>query len=330
MKKTIKSLLVTTGILSATLAAATFAYHETSKKLMKLALHRETPRENMMTNKGREILTGSKELSNILNSLMESSEKLEKSETELVEITSHDGIRLVGHLRPAKEPKRMIIAVHGWRSKWSTDFGAISDFYYNNGCTVLYVEQRAQGESGGDYMGFGLLERFDVYEWIKWADENNPNRLPIYLAGISMGASAVLMASSFDLPESICGIMADCGFTSPYAIWKHVAENNLHLPYSIYSNAINDYCKKNLQLAPDSYSCPEALKQCRVPVIFVHGTDDKFVPIEMTYENYKACASPKRLFIVPGAEHGTSYLVDREGYEETILEFWKDNDATIL
>ena len=85
-----------------------------------------------------------------------------------------------------------------------------------------------------------------------------------------------------------------------------------------------------MQIAPDAYSCPEALKSCRVPVIFVHGTDDKFVPVEMTYENYKACASPKKLFIVPGAEHGTSYLVDKAGYEEAMLEFWQDNDGVII
>lgn len=329
MKKTTKSLLAAGGILGAMAVAAGVAYKKTSKALMKLALHRDEPK-SPIGDKGREILTGSKELSEILNRMMESSAKLEECETEIVEITSHDGLKLVGHFRRAREPRRVIIAMHGWRSGWSMDFGAISDFYYENGCSVLYAEQRAQGESGGDYMGFGLLERYDCYEWVKWAEDNNSSRLPIYLAGISMGASTVLMTSSFDLPESVCGIIADCGFTSPHNIWKHVMENNLHIPYGIYSGTVKDFCEKNLQLAPDSYSCPEALKSCRVPVLFIHGTDDKFVPIEMTYENYKACASPKKLFVVPGAEHGMSYIVDREGYEETLREFWHDHDGLIL
>ena len=145
-----------------------------------------------------------------------------------------------------------------------------------------------------------------------------------------MGASTVLMTSSFDLPESVCGIMADCGFTSPHAIWKHVVENNLHIPYSIYSGAARDFCERNLQIAPDAYSCPMALRESHVPVLFIHGTDDKFVPIEMTYENFKACASPKRLFVVPGAEHGMSYMVDREGYEKEVLKFFADYDATFM
>ena len=68
---------------------------------------------------------------------------------------------------------------------------------------------------------------------------------------------------------------------------------------------------------------------CKVPVFFIHGTDDDFVPVEMTYENYKACASEKRLLIVPGAGHGMSYVLDKEEYEKVVLEFWKDFDREI-
>ena len=70
------------------------------------------------------------------------------------------------------------------------------------------------------------------------------------------------------------------------------------------------------------------MKECKVPVLFVHGTDDHFVPIEMTFENYKACTAPKRLLVVPGAEHGMSYLTDQEGYEAAIRQFWEDCDRT--
>lgn len=71
------------------------------------------------------------------------------------------------------------------------------------------------------------------------------------------------------------------------------------------------------------------MRECKVPVLFIHGSDDYFVPVEMTYENYKACAAPKRLLIVPGAEHGMSYMVDRKGYEEAIKRFWNEFDGYI-
>jgi len=68
------------------------------------------------------------------------------------------------------------------------------------------------------------------------------------------------------------------------------------------------------------------MQNCKVPILFIHGTDDNFVPIEMTYENYKACTAPKKLFIVPGAEHGMSYVMDKDGYENAVKLFWNEQE----
>ena len=176
-------------------------------------------------------------------------------------------------------------------------------------------------------MGFGLIERYDCLDWIKWANEHGYAELPVYLCGISMGASTVLMAASLELPENVHGIIADCGYTSPHDIWKHVAENNLHMSYNgITAAIVNDMCKKKIQVGAKDYSCIDSMRECKVPVLFVHGTDDHFVPIEMTYENYKACTAPKRLLVVPGAEHCMSYWTDKEKYEKELKNFWHDYD----
>ena len=328
MKRSIKNILVASSFAAITAALVGAAYKKSIKELMKIALDREEPR---VLQRDKTKLTGGTSaanaaaLSEVLNTVMQAADELRNSECETVEISADDGVRLIGHYHAGKAPRRVIIAMHGWRSSWAQDFSLISKFWHDNDCAVLYAEQRGQGESGGDYMGFGLLERHDCLAWAKWAAERTEGKLPIYLCGVSMGATTVLMTAGFeDLPDAIVGVCADCGFTSPHAIWKHVVEENLHIPYGLYSAAARDICRRKLQLSPDAYSCTDALAKCRVPVLFIHGTDDKFVPIEMTYENYKACAAPKRLFVVPGAEHGLSYLVDREGYEAAAREFWTE------
>jgi hypothetical protein len=88
----------------------------------------------------------------------------------------------------------------------------------------------------------------------------------------------------------------------------------------------NEICKKKIHMASDSYSTVEAMQNCTVPVLFAHGEDDHFVPVEMTYENYNACRSPKSMLIVPGADHGMSYYVDRGSYEKAVTDFWKKYD----
>lgn len=229
-------------------------------------------------------------------------------------------------LIPCEHPKRVVIAMHGWRSSWAKDFGTMADFWEDNHCSVLYAEQRGQNNSGGDYMSFGLTERYDVLDWINWVTERCGSEVPIYLAGVSMGATTVLMAAGLDLPDNVHGIAADCGFTSPQAIWRHVASKNLHLIYGLKGIMADSMFKQRLQVFTDDYSTVDALKACKTPVLLIHGTDDHFVPVEMTYENYTACAAPKKLLIVPGADHGMSYFTDKEGYERIVKEFWDEFD----
>lgn len=324
MKKSTKNALIGTSIALAGATVLGGLYYLTAKTLMTIALDRKEPR---ILTKGKEKIMGSAELSEHIAKLISASEVLENAPTETVEISSYDGLSLVGHWYPCENAKRVIVAMHGWRSSWSMDFGLIADFWHKSGCSVLYAEQRGQGGSGGDYMGFGLLERYDCFEWIKWAHNKTEGSLPIYLGGVSMGATTVLMTSGFHLPETVRGIIADCGFTSPNAIWRHVAHNNLRIPYGIYSSVADDICRQKTGADEISYSSTEALSNSTVPVLFIHGTDDKFVPIEMTYDNYKACVAPKKLFIVPGADHGMSYLVDKSGYEKALLKFWAEYDT---
>jgi fermentation-respiration switch protein FrsA (DUF1100 family) len=141
-----------------------------------------------------------------------------------------------------------------------------------------------------------------------------------------MGASSVLMSSSLGLPERVHGIIADSGFTSATEIWRYVIKQNLHLPYALYSRAANRECKKRTGQNADSCSTLSALRDCRVPVLFIHGAQDSFVPLEMTYRNYNACQSPKRLFVIPGANHCMGYYIDPMGYEKQMREFWQEYD----
>lgn len=328
MNKKAKRILTAAGItaVSATMVGvAAVVSRKISQFVVDTALDREGPKPMKGTKNPNDSVVPEE----LTAELREMSEKLKNSDCETVEITARDGEKLVGHWHRKDGDKRVIIAMHGWRSSWNKDFGAITDFWQNNDCSVLYVEQRGQGESGGEYMGFGMIERYDCLDWIDWVNNRINESLPIYLAGISMGASTVLMAGGFDLPHNVCGIMADCGFTSAHAIWKHVVENNTYFSYNSRSKIVDDLCKKKIQVGSQDYTTLDAMKECNVPVLFIHGTDDTFVPVEMTYENYKACNAPKKLFVVPGATHAMSYLVDKDGYENVVEEFWEKYDASI-
>ena len=305
-----------------TAVAAALSYSVT-KAFLSAALDRDPPKVIGLLKLGLSKTSFAKELE---KAKKEAVKRIDRSRYEEVAITAFDGVRLVGHYRKAENAVRTVICFHGWRSNWYEDYGIVSGFLESNGCSVLYVEQRGQNASGGDSMGFALLERYDCVSWVNYVVSLGDG-LPIYLSGISLGAATVMMAAGLGLPDQVHGISADCGFTSPEAIWKYSAEKYLHLPYTNFrKQTVRALCRRKLDSEDCSYSATQALAAAKVPVLFIHGTADCLVPIEMTYQNYLACASPKRLLIVPGADHGMSYIVDRERYEKTVKELWKDFD----
>ena len=260
----------------------------------------------------------------------ETGARLLEKNIEEVEITSRDGLRLVGHWYPCENAKRVLVAMHGWRSSWNMDFGMIADFWHNEGCSILFAEQRGQNKSEGEYMTFGYMERYDCLDWVNFVNERTENRYPVYLAGVSLGASTVLMAAGLDLPENVKGVIADRGFSSAYGIWSHVVKVNMKLSYGLRGKVIDAYCKKHIGATSKEISTVEAMRKTKLPILFIHGSDDMFVPVDMSFENYKACSGPKHLLVIPGAIHGQSYDVEQERYEAATKAFWNKYDIQLM
>lgn len=317
MKKAAK---VTLAALSAAAACGAATYGVT-RILMDVAMSREPPRLRKKKGGGSR-LTGETPNGAFRAVQKTASRRLAAAPHEVVAIESRDGLRLVGHWFPSPEARRIIIAFHGWHSAWYRDFALIADFWRQERCNVLYVEQRAQQNSEGDYIGFGLTERGDCLAWVQWTAERFGTALPIYLAGVSMGGTTVLMAADLPLPDAVRGIIADSAYTSPRAIWQHVARKNLRIPFLLGGWIADRICRQRLSIGSDEYSTIDALSVTKKPVLLIHGGDDHFVPVEMAYENQAACAAPCQLLVVPGADHAMSYYMGRQEYEEALRRFW--------
>lgn len=323
MNKHAKNALIAAGVL--TVVAVGFGV-ALSRVMVDLAVKRDVKMN--VPEKIQDKISGGLISDPKLDTIKKASEQVRQHDMESVSIEVEDGLKLIGRIRECPKPRRIIIAMHGWRSSWHMDFGVTSDFYYDSGATVLYADQRGQNDSDGEYIGFGILERFDCLKWLDFIIDRYGSELPIYLLGVSMGASTVLMASGSELPTCVKGIIADCGFTSPKEIWNHIMDNNLHLNGKITFPLVNKICKRIAQFEGDEYSTTEALEKNIKPVLFIHGSDDNFVPLKMTFDNYLACKANKELLIVPGAGHGMSYINDKKAYERCVLDFFKKCEST--
>lgn len=240
---------------------------------------------------------------------------------EPVSIRSYDGLTLRGYWLPHPQAKAAMVLVHGYRSSWATDFGCVLPFYYEQGYSVLVCWQRAHGESEGKHICFGVKERFDCRDWVRFLESRIPAGQPVFLDGVSMGASTVLMAAGLpDLPDCVCGVIADSGFTSAWDEFASILKR-LHLPFHPLIDSANWMARRLAGFDFRECSTLDAVRETKLPLLLVHGEADTYVPPEFSRQNYEACCSEKRLVTVPGAVHGMSYLVDRNVCRRELLEF---------
>lgn len=241
---------------------------------------------------------------------------------ERITITSYDELRLVAYFLPAeKESKKVMILMHGYRSDGYCDFSGIKRFCHENGYHILVPHQRSHGDSEGKYICYGVKERYDVLQWSQYIADRFGADCSIYLYGISMGAASVMMASNLSLPGQVKGIIADCGFTSPWDIFTHVLRTQYHLPRFPFLYAADFICWSRAGFRMKDCSTVQCLEETEVPVLFIHGSCDHFVPVRMTYANYEACSSKKEILIVDGAAHASGNLVDPEAYRKKLIGF---------
>lgn len=239
-------------------------------------------------------------------------------------IRSFDGLTLRGRYFEYKTGAPVELMIHGYHGTAERDMSAGVFRSFAVGHNAFLVDQRAGGYSDGHVVSFGINESRDCLQWIRFLVEHFGPDTQIMLAGISMGAATVLMASELDLPKNVVGILADCGYTSAKDIICEVMKG-LHLPPWLLYPFVRLGARLYGGFSLEERSPVGAVVHSKVPVIFYHGDSDTLVPHSMSIANHEACASAKKLVITPGAGHGLCFLKDKEGYLRELRAFCRGN-----
>ncbi|MBR4093202.1 MAG: alpha/beta hydrolase [Oscillospiraceae bacterium] len=241
---------------------------------------------------------------------------------ERIEIKSRDDLTLIGDYYPAEKPSdNLVICFHGYTSQKMSNC-SFASFMHKLGFDCLLVDSRSHGESEGAYIGFGILDRYDCLSWINYVDERFDKKKNILLYGVSMGASTAVMATGFDdISKSVKAVVSDCAFTSPYDVFSHILKRDYKLSQFPVMNMNNRICNKKAGYGFKDYSTLDAVVKTDIPILFIHGKNDDFVPVYMTEKNFNACNSEKELLYVENAGHGASYYENPELYEEKVKDF---------
>lgn len=245
---------------------------------------------------------------------------LKTVKTDEATVKSDDGLKLWGkiYLQDNKSDKWAIIA-HGYTSSHE-DMQPIALNFYNQGYNVLTPDMRAHGNSEGQYIGMGWLDRKDMLKWIDYVISLDKNA-QIALYGESMGGATVMMTSGEDLPSNVKAIVEDCGYTSVLEMFKKELNERFGLkPFPIL-NAAEMVTQLRAKYNFTEASALEQVKKSKTPMLFTHGGNDTYVPTKMVYELYEAANVEKDMLIIDGAAHGAAPDVDPETYYEKVFSF---------
>lgn len=235
---------------------------------------------------------------------------------------SYDGLDLKGYYLEAEQPtNKVVVMAHGYLGN-AMDMGLYGQYYYEQlGYNIFMADARGHGDSEGDYIGFGWDDRLDYVDWVNRIIEKYGDDTEIIMHGVSMGAATVLMASGEELPDNVKAIVADSPYTSVKDLFSYQMKRMFHIPAFPILPSTSAVTKMKAGYSLSEASALDQVKKADVPILYIHGNVDTFVPTKMTKKLYENTNSEAEMITVDDAGHGEAFVTAKEKYIEKLNEF---------
>lgn len=243
---------------------------------------------------------------------------------EKIAVETQDGYTLIAETFPAEEESHVwILVLHGYTG-WKEEMYPFAYWYHEQGYQILVPDLRCQGESEGDFIGMGWTDHFDCVLWVNYILSRDADAR-IVIHGQSMGAStALMMAGDERTSNKITAVISDCAYTDAYSMFGDKITEWFYLPpFPIVDTACFVLRMRGGYNLKDA-SAIDAVVKSRIPTLFIHGSEDDMISVQMSQDLYDAAGGPKELLIVEGAGHAQAQDKDPEAYYGAIAAFLEE------
>ena len=204
-----------------------------------------------------------------------------KHNTERISIESFDGLKLSAlYVKNKIETNKIVIFSHGYSANASSMI-LYAPTYYDLGYDIISVDNRAHGKSEGNVIGMGYFDSSDMLRWINKAIDIKDDECEIVLHGVSMGASTMCSVSNKDIEKNVKCIISDCAYDNAEDIYIHLLKSEYNLPKFPIINALDIICKFRGNYFLSNVDITNSVANSKVPILFIHGSEDTFVPVYM-------------------------------------------------
>ena len=241
-------------------------------------------------------------------------------------ITNEEGLKLHACYAPAANPAEAqgtAIVVHGYGDNHFVFLYLVRMYRDTFNYNVLFPDLQYHGYSEGDEIQMGWKDRLDLLQWIEVAHKEFNDDFMV-LHGVSMGGATVMMVSGEPLPDYVKGIVEDCGYSSVVKQFNNNRKESFgFIPPDVLQSA-SLVTKKKYGWGFWEASSVKQLEKSTVPMLFIHGDADDFVPFDNLQLNYDAKRKGyKEMYVCHGAVHANSYQKDPEMYIHKVSNFLK-------
>lgn len=237
-------------------------------------------------------------------------------------ILNKEGVRLhaLYLYAPGKTDKTAVV-VHGHTDNARRML--MIGYLYNHdmGYNVLLPDLQHQGLSAGDAIQMGWKDRLDVLQWMDTANHLFGGNTRMVVHGISMGAATTMMVAGEKQKQFVKCFVEDCGYTSVEDEFSYELKEMFGLPDFPLLPTASFLCQLKYGWNFREASALSQVKKCHLPMLFIHGGSDTYVPTRMVYPLYRAKPGIKELWIPRGVEHAESYKDCRKEYTERVKKF---------
>lgn len=244
-------------------------------------------------------------------------------------VRAPDGVELRGwKIRSLAPNGDWVLLFHGVSDNRTGVLGA-AEILLRHGYSVVMMDSRAHGESGGNMATYGWKERYDtvVITNALYATENVSH---LYALGVSMGAAIALQSAAVEpriegvIAEDPLANLREVSYDYTGLHWSPLLGETLFRPAAMAGMAA---LGKAGGFYPDDVSPEEAVAARPFPILLICGTRDRTIPCRHAESIYRAARGPKELWIVEGAEHASALGRDRAGYEQHVIHFLDEQNA---
>jgi len=210
--------------------------------------------------------------------------------------------RLNGLWLPAASPQApVLLYLHG--ARWDVTGSARRMARMRElGFSVLGIDYRGFGKSSDELPSERMAYEDARAAW-RWLAEQHPDA-PRYIFGHSLGAAvAVDLASE---TNDAAGLIIEGGFTSIPAVYSSLRWGWLPLQW----------------LITQRFDAAQKIERIRMPLLVVHGSEDRLIAPALGRALYERAPSPKRFVLVDGGSHHNTNALAMNEYRSALHELF--------